>query len=363
MFVVRKKLSADEGAPPNTRYNPDTDTFETSVDGGTTWTENPGADPRVNPAYQMPPNTAPDVRCAAAAGMVEDVRRVIDAAITGGGVVGIGNILIAFLILPLGWVYLLIVAVAAALAGVTSFAWNAAFTEETYEGLLCLFFDQLDADGHIDQAGWDALLAQAYIDFADPNVGGGLELVFKLHGVIGLNNAGSAYADPEADCSVCVPPGTCYEIEWLTEPNPEFTTIFAGSWGDGYFEQVCSDGVGSTSTMNIGQTISGNGSPCHYDRVEVDVLVIGLPTSVSLYGANVFDPDTSDLDFLGTVGASVGLQTVGVDVDGSAYYGVRMIIDTDTGCGAGDVNLYKVRICSPDLAAAALEANCESCPE
>jgi len=118
-------------------------------------------------------------------------------------VVGIGNILIAFLILPLGWAFALIAVIAAALAGVPSSAWNTAFTEDVYEALLCLFYEQLDAQGHIDQSGWDALLAQAYSDFPDPNVGGGLELVFKLHGVVGLNNAGSAYADPGADCGAC----------------------------------------------------------------------------------------------------------------------------------------------------------------
>lgn len=202
MQVVRKRLSEREGAPPDTRYNPDCDCVETSVDGGMTWTQNDGADPRKNPAYQQPPNTAPDVRCAAAAGMVEDVRRVVNAGIAGVGTVGVGAILLTIVVIPFFWAYLLITLIASLLLLIGSSALAAAFTTEVYDGLLCMFYDNIDTDGRIDESGFAAVQSAAAGEWSSAAIDGALAIVLQLHGIVGLNNAGVVYADPDAEC-VC----------------------------------------------------------------------------------------------------------------------------------------------------------------
>lgn len=202
MFVVRRQLRASEGAPPNTRVNPDTGNVETSTDGGATWTENPEADPRLQPAQQLPPNTAPDVKCAAAAGMVENVRKVMGAVGLGVGAGALATLLIGLLLIPgIGWIYLAMLLFAASATGATGIAMYAAFTDEVYDWLLCAFLDQLDADGRITDAGLDAVVTAARSEFPNPLVGDGLALTANYQHFVGFNNAGVVYADPDADCT------------------------------------------------------------------------------------------------------------------------------------------------------------------
>lgn len=219
MYVIRKRLAASEGSAPDTRYDPECDCMVTSTDGGETWVENEGADPRSNPAYLMPPNAAPDVRCAAAAGMVEDIRRVVNAGITGGGVVGIGTILIAFLVLPFGLLWLLISTIAAAISGIGSFALNESFDEGVYAFLTCAFIENVDAEGRIDEAGYNDVMAQASAEYSNDVIDTMLALVWQMHGAVGMSNAGSLYADPEADC----PCGGCVYI--LHDTPDDYTKL------------------------------------------------------------------------------------------------------------------------------------------
>lgn len=262
MQLIRKRLSAEEGAPANTRYNPDCDCVETTADGGDTWTENPGADPRSNPAYQMPPNTAPDVRCAAAAGMVADVQRVVDAGIVGGTVVGIGNILLALLVLPIGWMFLLILAIAGALLTAGGTALAAAFPPEVYDALLCLFEQNLDESGQLDAAALDNVIDTATTQFPDPLVATTLGLVRQLHGVVGLNNAGVLYADPDADCVAC---------GW--QLDADLTTF------DGGFEAYIG-GAGVYATYEPGSGWRSNYfAPPFFDHVQALIVCLSFDTS------------------------------------------------------------------------------------
>lgn len=205
MYIIRKRLLTTEGNPPGTRYNPDCDCVETTVDGGTTWTENPGADPRINPAYQAPPNTAPDPRCAAAAGMVHYIRTIVDAGIDGSTISGIGTTILAgvLLFLPISWFFALIAIIAESLIAIGGAALAFSFTEGVYDELLCIFYAQLDGDGRLDEAGLDAALAAANTQIGDFTVDAVLELTKQLAGFVGFNNAGVRYADPDADCATC----------------------------------------------------------------------------------------------------------------------------------------------------------------
>jgi len=238
MNVIRKRLYPDEGAPPQTRYDPETDSVQTTSDGGITWTQNDGADPRKNTAYQMPPNTETNVKCAAAAGMVEDVTRVVNAGIVGGTVVGIGAILLALLVLPIGWLYLLVLAVSGGLLTAGGTALAASFTQGVYDQLLCIFYNNIASDGSITGSQWTNVLTDVDSDIGDALVYSTLELVFKLHGAVGLSNAGTLYADGEADCSPCAGWTYCWLDgdglgDWVTPVALPDDARSAGSYNSG----------------------------------------------------------------------------------------------------------------------------------
>jgi hypothetical protein len=237
MFLIRRQLSAREGAPGNTRTNPETGVVETSMDGGATWTPNPNEDPRLNPVYQLPPNTAPDVQCAAAAGMVEDIRRVLEAGTLGTGAGGLATVLITLLLIPgIGWMWAAMLLFAGSIILAMSAGTLAAFTEDVYEQLLCIFYSNINADGSVTAEQLETIHDQVVSDIGDALVSDFVQLVFNMHGFVGLTNAGSAYADPDADCA-CVP-GWCRledfsisDYDW--EPATEFSLsalYAAGAW-------------------------------------------------------------------------------------------------------------------------------------
>lgn len=229
MFVVRKLLSALEGAIPFTRYNPATNEVETSADGGATWTPNAGADPRVNPAYQVAPNEEPDPRCAAAEGMTLYIRQSVDAGIASATIVGVGNSVLGLLLfaLPITWMYALIWAIAEALVTIGSAALITEFTEDVYDQLRCALYDNLNAEGQIDQAGLDAFQAEA--DAIEALVVGPVVHSCILGaGVVGFNNFGAKQADPEAECAC----GWCYYAP-LDLDDGDFTPyVLSGTAGN-----------------------------------------------------------------------------------------------------------------------------------
>jgi hypothetical protein len=223
MFAIRKRLDARVGSPPNTRVNPDTGDVETTVDGGATWQPNPYGDPRINPVYMKPPPDVPDVQCAAAAGMVENVRRVIDGAAGGGTVAGIATVLLTLLLIPgIGWMFAAMLLFASSFVAAGSAAVLAAFTEDVYDRLLCVFFENIDADGRVSWSQLEAVQSTMAGEFPDPLVGDVLAGIFQMHKEVGFTNAGVAYADPEADCE-CAP-------EWCRSWNFAETDGSADGW-------------------------------------------------------------------------------------------------------------------------------------
>lgn len=245
MEIVRKLLSALEGSPPNTRYNPDTDTVETSVDGGATWTPNPGADPRVNPAYLLPPNTAPDPRCAAADGMVEYVRQVVNAGIDGTTIAGVGNLLLAAILifLPVSWFFALIALAAEAIITIGGAALSFSFTEGVYDQLRCIFVEHVDADGRLDAAALTAV--QSDVDaIGDVTVSAVFGLIMQMAGHVGLSNAGAKYANPEAECAC----GWCEVVSFLDGEHGwapgEYDFGISGEWSvDGWVPTLTTGAV------------------------------------------------------------------------------------------------------------------------
>lgn len=243
MWVVRKLLSPTEGAPPRTRVNPDTGEVETNVSGDE-WVPDPNSDPRQNPAYMLPPPSAPDVQCAAAAGMVENVRRVVTGAAGGTTVASIATLLLTLLLIPgIGWMFAAMLLFASSFVAAGSAAVLAAFTEDVYDWLLCAFYEQVDAEGRITWTALEDIHTAAIGHFLDPLVPDILAGIFQMHREVGFTNAGVVYADPDADCS-CLPEH-CLEVDLTLTDGSEYGVALSpggGTWQAGLgYESVAFD--------------------------------------------------------------------------------------------------------------------------
>jgi len=154
MMVIRKRLSATEGAPLNARINPDTGEYQVSPDGGITWVDDPLGDPRSNPAYIQPAPDVPDLKCAAAAGLVVAVDQYTTSLLSAFNIIGIttGSIALAGIWIPaIGWAYQLFLGVAGIVLGATSEAIVSAMTDENLETLRCIAYCHMDEGEDHDQ--------------------------------------------------------------------------------------------------------------------------------------------------------------------------------------------------------------------
>lgn len=217
MELVRKELSATEGQAPGQRYNPDCDCIQYTPDGGVTWLDDPSADPRTNIIYLLPPNEEPDPRCAGAAGMVAYVRQSVDTAIGASTVIGLANGIFAIVVafLPITILAAVVIAIAEYLIGLGAAALIVAFSEETYDKLLCIFYDHAEADGSITEAGFTAAQAQIASEIGDVVVDGVIAALYSATGFVGWSNAAASLADPDAECP-------CFDVlmapwSWISE--------------------------------------------------------------------------------------------------------------------------------------------------
>jgi len=202
MFTIRKKLSADEGAPANTRVNEEGE-VETSYDGGMTWIPNPDADPRTSPAYLRPPTD--EGKCAAAAGMIAAMQSFVSDASTVAAPGGLATAILGgvILLIPgLGWMWGVSLIVAGAIAAIGGAAIGTAFTSPVWDELLCILYCGIGEDGSVNQAQLNDIQANIVSDIGG-TVSATTALIFQTWGFVGLSNAGALYADPMADCDDC----------------------------------------------------------------------------------------------------------------------------------------------------------------
>lgn len=236
MRFVRKRLSENDIQPAGTRWNADCDCVQVTNDGGITWVDDPGLDPRTNPALLLPPNTGPDVKCAAAAGMTEYFRHNVDARIREVNVIGLANATFAIVgvFIPVGVIVGLFFAVSSAMLTYAAAIVEAAFTEDVYDDIRNLLYCLLDADGRIDDAGYDEFRLQLASSVGNVVVDGMVDLAFQMAGVVGLSNAGAKLADPDAECESC---GWCEVYDFAISDYGFTGTMYLGEplavWVDG----------------------------------------------------------------------------------------------------------------------------------
>lgn len=292
------------GEPPaptvTTRYNPTTHTVQTSTDGGTTWVDAPGSDPRFT--SPLPAQTGTNADCNSAASERKYLTRFGSVLqLTGGtGVTatGLGYAILALLLDLSGpWAIIFEVVVAAALgfisAGLTAI--DIAFSDGNLDILECDLFCALNGGTKLNAdsfAAWQADIT-THIGGTDATI---LNAVLSLQGFGGVNSAMALKLDTD-DCSGC---GCtwCYNFDF---------TVSDGGWHVlSGFQAAYIPGVGWQSQAN------GVSDVCEITRTF---------TSVGL----------TDVEFTYTTGhaANGGTRAVDLRNSGSSYHNLAL----NTGVG------------------------------
>lgn len=193
------------------RYTPDGH-YQSSTDGGTTWTDTPGADPR-NPNPQFPPYLPPDTMDASCTyadsvsklvktGMVDkltdgmpfaDILAIL-ASVFGVIMVGLAPTVIGEIIVGI------LGAVIVGIIGLTIPLFQAAMTSDVYDRFRCNLSEHIESDGSFTTADVDAIYTQIGSDET------GMAKAFlqgfvAAAGATGLTNAARAgYGAPDASC-------------------------------------------------------------------------------------------------------------------------------------------------------------------
>lgn len=339
--IVRKKLTPDEISPPNTRYNSDCDCVQSTWDGGATWTNTPGADPRSAPQYQAPGISTSDPACDGAARIAAALKRSIDTTVATSNAVQLASALLdvfLFIVPVIGIIATAIYIAAAALLAIGTAAIESAFTSDVYDQFKCIALCHLDAGGQFTSDEWEAFQTECFDHFGAGTVSDVLQINFDTLGMVGFNNAVSLGTET-GDCSACDPCGPwCYLWDF---------SLSDGGWL-----------VGAQGTWDGTKWVSQNISPATYD-----ILIFhecsggcGQPMTTITFDAEWFPGTSAESPVIAvfdqgggyTLMAPVqtmtpGRATYGFDV--SAYGSVNSIA-ANLGSGndeGGSVALYSVK--------------------
>ena len=199
--------------------------FQTSADGGLTWVDNPGLDPR-NDAIQAPPigGTGGGVQCAAANNVRDTFKTYRDQLIellTAGttflaiiaAIIGALGVLLGLTVVASS-ISVLLFGLAAGLLSLTPEAAETALSDTFMEDFKCIVFCHMHSDGRVAYADWQGILADIDTTFA------GFTLTFfkgltQAMGYIGINNAGTIGVSTASDCDDCGC-GWCYTFDFET---------------------------------------------------------------------------------------------------------------------------------------------------
>jgi len=204
MMVIRKFLSADQVAPAGTRWGPECDCIQQTVDGGTTWVQNDGLDPRKSDAFRLPPLTGEDAKCLAAGNITDKIKSVLDILFASIAAFQAATAVLDVILLFLpgaGILIDLILAGAQALFLIGVEALEAAMTDEVYDQFLCIVYCHIGDDGQMSQAQYISIYDQVESDI------GGLAFVALAYAMnalqaVGMSNAGTQ-GESERECDAC----------------------------------------------------------------------------------------------------------------------------------------------------------------
>lgn len=257
MQIVRKKLTPDEITPPGTRYNPDCDCVQQTPDGGTTWIDAPGLDPRTSPGFKLPPDPTADPECDGAARMTAAIKGLVNGYLGTASILEAINALLGIVLVALpgyGIVVDVIIAAVGALVVIGTLAIIAAMTDEVYATLACILSCHVGADGQIDQAGVDA----AFVDVSAQLTGVAVSVIGEMFNVLGANGLSNASVlrDETGDCSDC---NCAWGASWdLCADVPLPWTLIYGTQTPTGVEMVNEGGWASVAQVELTLTTTGS---------------------------------------------------------------------------------------------------------
>lgn len=209
MQIVRKQLAETDIAPTNTRYVYATDSVQSTPDGGVTWVDNSASDPRNSDAARMPPLTTSNAQCDAAARIVGAFQTLLDGLYQSINAANFATDVVQVILLlfpPAGWIIDAILLVGDALITLGVASIQAAFTSEVWDGILCIIYSNIDANGQMSDAQLTEILSEI-----DSTYGGiiasTIDNLVRLFGTAGLSNAGVERTET-GDCQPCA--AWCY---------------------------------------------------------------------------------------------------------------------------------------------------------
>lgn len=213
MKIIRKKLTPDEIAPSNLRYDATCNCVQQTYDGGATWVDQPGADPRSADVFRYPARTGSTKQCDAAANMVANIESQIfnstnAISSTGNAIAGV-TILLQFLDLLGDWGVLaaLLVDFCNLIVSIGVTGVQAAFTTTVYSDLECILYCDIGSDGSVNAgqlAHIQSDVASHFGALSDVNIV--LQGILGYMGAVGLSNAGATGTAVGScgGCSSCV---------------------------------------------------------------------------------------------------------------------------------------------------------------
>lgn len=334
--------------------------FQTSSDGGVTWADNPGLDPR-NDAVQSPPigGSEPGVKCAAADN-VRDVfktyRDQLVALLTAGttflaiiaGLIGALGVLLGLSVVASS-IGVLLFGIAAGLLTLTPTEAEAALDDTFMEQFKCIVFCHMHADGTVGYDDWQGILADINTSFS------GFTLTFfkgltQAMGYIGINNAATIGVSTASDCDDCGC-GWCYTFDFEAT-NGGFTIVpttggfyepgvgwksdyWVGGDGNGYRAvDIKKDFVATVTSMDIAVHVSGQGTPPYnpnwvYAASNIGALITSGSTPVAPEDVVLSWEGLQSVTGLSLVQVSAGFGSGGFDPGG------EVVIKTITLRGTG----------------------------
>lgn len=190
--------------------------YQTSNDGGVTWVDNPGADPR-NISPQLPPIVSTgnpvDDRCRSATNVVSAMTSAVDEF--GGELGTVGSILAlalaivsaivgVFAVPPSATVLIpIVIALAQAIYSIASGTYLALFTPSVYNDLQCILYCNCPSDGTFTDQNYRDILTAIDGHGFDVNVALTFTSVISGWGLHGLNDAARGGSTATGDCTDC----------------------------------------------------------------------------------------------------------------------------------------------------------------
>lgn len=333
-------LACLNGTNTMRRMNPTTGRVEVSNDGGATWSVDETHDPRFSaPRVEMAAGDCAVVNNIVGAIQYYVERQVLDIA-AGAGAVGVaatagGFLSLLFSITPWSVVG---IALAAALAGFTSAAIEAAMTLEVWNRLLCNIYCALDGADEITTSHFDAILTRLGTDET------GIAYTVLWHtinsmGPVGLQNSVQLGLDGGfSDCDGCdCDPNFCYVFDFSGSQQHSWTLT-----------------QGSLSSIGLKSAVLGNGhrdleTTRDFDDAVITRVVLEYRTDCEAFGGfrrfQIFNNGVSQYSANLASGSSLNhvFDTGVINVTGDQLY-----VSLDTGAACGDNYLKRVTVYGVD---------------